>query len=67
MADIKYGRHARLRMVERGISAKEIQNTINMGSKRKQGDKIVAAHKHLGVVFKKVKDDCYVITVMLRW
>jgi len=54
-------------MVERGISASEISEAINMGSKRLQGDKILAAHKNLEVVFKKQDDVCYVITVMLRW
>lgn len=54
-------------MVERGISAREVSDAINKGSKRKQEDKIVAVHKHLEVVFKKINDDCYVITVMLRW
>ncbi len=67
MTDIKFSRHARLRMVERGISAREVSDAINKGSKRKQEDKIVAVHKHLEVVFKKINDDCYVITVMLRW
>ena len=67
MADIKFSRHARLRMVERGISSKEIADAINKGSKRIQGDKILAAHKNLEVVFKKQDDVCYVITVMLRW
>ena len=67
MADIKYSRHARLRMVERGISAVEVSETILKGSKRMQGDKILAAHKNLEIVFKKQGDICYVITVMLRW
>ena len=68
MPNIKYSRHARLRMTERGISEKEVSDAIIKGSKRRQeGDRIVAAHRHLRVVFRKVKDDCYVITVMLRW
>ena len=67
MADIKFSRHARLRMVERGISANEVSNAINKGSKNRQNGKILAVHKHLEVVFKKQDDICYVITVMLRW
>jgi len=67
MSNIKYSRHARFRMIERGISEKEVSDAINKGSKRKQEDKIVAVYRHLEVVFKKVKDDLYVITVMLRW
>ena len=67
MANIKYSKHARLRMIERGISAMEVHDTVHKGSKRIQGKTIVSAYKHIEVVFKKVKDDCYVITVMLRW
>ena len=67
MSNIKYSRHARFQMIERGISEKEVSDAIKKGSKRKQGDKIEAAYRHLKVVFKKAKDDCYVITVMLRW
>ena len=67
MADIKYSKHARLRMVERGISVNEVSEAINKGSKSRQEDKILAAHKNLEVVFKKQNEVCYVITVMLRW
>ena len=67
MPNIKYSRHARFRMVERGISEKEVSDAITKGSKRKQDEKIVAAYRHLEVVFRKVKEDYYVITVMLRW
>ena len=67
MADIKFSRHARLRMVERGISTSEVSDAVLKGSKSRQGDKILAAHKNLEVVFKKHGDVCYVITVMLRW
>ena len=54
-------------MIERGISEKEVSDAIAKGSKRKQEEKIIAAYRHLEVVFKKVKEDYYVITVMLRW
>ena len=67
MLDIKYSRHARMRMVERGISVREVRDTILKGSKRLQGTKIVSTHKHLEVVFRKLDDGYYVITVMLRW
>ena len=67
MSNIKYSTHARFRMIERGISEKEVSDAISKGSKRKQDDKIVSAYRHLEVVFKKVKEDYYVITVMLRW
>ncbi len=54
-------------MIERGISTYEVHDAIQKGSKRIQGKKIVSVYKHIEVVFKKAKDDCYVITVMLRW
>ncbi len=67
MPDIRYSLHARKRMIERGISAREVRDTILKGSKRLQGARIVCTHRHLEVVFRKVGDDWYVITVMLRW
>jgi hypothetical protein len=54
-------------MVERGISEKEVSEAINKGSKRRKGKDIIAAYRHIEVVFKKVNIDYYVITVMLRW
>jgi hypothetical protein len=56
-----------LRMIERGISVKEVNDAVNKGTKRRQGKKIVATYRHVEVVFKMVKADCYVITVMTRW
>ena len=67
MPDIKYSLHARERMVERGISAREVRDAINKGTKRVQVNKIMSVYKYLEVVFRKVGDDWYVITVMLRW
>ena len=55
------------RLRECGISSKEVSETINKGIKKRQDGKILAANKHLEVVFKKQGDVCYVITVMLRW
>ena len=56
-----------MRMIERGISEKEVNDAVNKGTKRRQGKKIAATYRHLEVVFKKVKEDYYVITVMARW
>jgi hypothetical protein len=67
MSNIKYSRHARMRMVERGISEREVSEAINKGSKRRKGKEIVAVHRHIEVVFKMVNKGYYVITVMLRW
>ena len=67
MSNIKYSRHARMRMVERGISEREVSEAITKGSKRRKGKEIIAAHRHIEVVFKIVNKEYYVITVMLRW
>ena len=67
MKCIRYSNHAREKMVERGISEKEISNAINRGSKRTQDDKIVATYMYIEVVYKMIDDDAYVITVFVRW
>ncbi len=56
-----------MRMIERGISEREVSEAINKGSKRRKGKEIVAAHRQIEVVFKIVNKEYYVITVMLRW
>ena len=67
MKCIRYSNHARKKMVERGISEKEISNAINKGSKRTQDDKIVATYMYFEVVYKMIGDEAYVITVFVRW
>lgn len=67
MLDIRYSKHARLRMVERGISPEEVRNAVDKGAKRIQGEKIVSTYSYLEVVYKKVGDVVYVITVKPRW
>jgi len=67
MKCIRYSNHAREKMVERGISEKEISNAINRGSKRTQDDKIVATYMYFEVVYKMIEDEAYVITVFVRW
>ena len=56
-----------MRMIERGISEREVSEAIKKGSKRRKGKEIVVAHRHIEVVFKIVNKEYYVITVMLRW
>ena len=67
MLNIKYSRHARQRMVERGISQLEIADAINKGAKRMQKDKIVSAYTYFEVMYKKFGSEIYVITVKPRW
>jgi len=54
-------------MFERGISEKEVEMTIIKGSKNIQGGKIIASYSNLIVIYKKVAEVNYVITVMERW
>ena len=60
-------KHARERMVLRGISLEEIKEAILKGSKRIQNGKIVAAYRYFEVVYKRVDEIFVVITVALRW
>jgi hypothetical protein len=66
MLKIRYGKHARLRMVERGVSEMEVKNAIIKGEKRNQNDKIIASYSYFEVVYKKINSEIYVITVKPR-
>lgn len=67
MLNIKYSRHARERMVERGISENEVAKAIQKGKKRIQDNKIIVVYTYFEVVYKKIGDEYYIITVLLRW
>lgn len=67
MLKIKYSKHARLRMVERGISNEEVKNAITKGAKRLQDDKIISSYSYFEVVYRKIGDTVFVITVQPRW
>jgi hypothetical protein len=67
MLNIKYSKHARERMVERGISENEVSRAIQKGKKRIQNNKIIVAYTYFEVVYKKIGDEYYIITVLLRW
>lgn len=57
--------HAIEQARERGVSIQEIQETIRKGAKFFQNGKIVASFRHIKVVFKKLKDEYFIITVMI--
>lgn len=67
MLKIRYSRHARLRMVERGISENEVEQAILEGNKRIKENAIISAYLYFEVVYRKIMDVIYVITVQLRW
>jgi len=58
--------HALEQARERGISINEIKETIRCGAKFLQQEKIVAMYRHIKIVFKKIKDKFFIITVMIR-
>ena len=62
-----YGRHAREQMVGRGISEKDVEDGIKRGSKELQKpNKILSYYKYFCIVYKKVGNNFFVITVQPR-
>lgn len=65
---IKYSKHAREQMIERGISEREVEEGITRGAKRFQlPNKILSEYRYYTVVYRKIGDTCFVITVKPRW
>ena len=65
--EIVMGKHAMEQARERGITINEIKKAIQQGAKHLQErNKIVSDFMHIRVVYKKIKDQTYVITVMIR-
>ena len=59
--------HAEEQMIERGISQTEVEKAIRVGSKFiQQPNKIVSEYTYFSVVYKKVGDAYYIITVQPR-
>lgn len=64
---VKYSKHAREQMVARGITEKEVEEGIQRGSKQLQKpNKILSYYRYFCVVYKKVEDINFVITVKPR-
>lgn len=64
---VVYSRHARQRMVLRGISRVEVETAILLGSKVRQNGRIVASYRYFSVVYLIRGRKCFVITVKPRW
>jgi len=64
---IRYSRHAREMMAERGISLNEVECAIRMGAKEMQHNKMLHHYRHFTAVTITKGKDCFVITVMPRW
>ena len=66
--EIIMSRHALEQSRERGISINEIKETIQKGSKFLQKEnKIISDYRHMRVVFKKIKNKFFIITVMIKY
>lgn len=64
---VKYSKHAREQMIERGISENEVENAIKAGAKElHKPNKILHHYRYFTVVTKKIDEDYFVITVMVR-
>jgi hypothetical protein len=65
--ELLLGKHALEQARERGISVREIKKAIQQGAKHIQKpNKLVADHMHIRVVYKKIQQTYFVITVMIR-
>jgi len=51
---------------ERGINIEQIKKTIQRGAKYLQGNRIISDYTYIKVVYKKLKEEYFVITVMIR-
>jgi len=60
-------KHAKEQARERGINISEIRLTMQKGAKYTQyPNKIVSEWSHIRIIYKKMKDNYFIITVMLR-
>ncbi len=64
---VVYSRHARQRMVLRGISRTEVDAAMSYGSKSRQEGRIIAAYHYFEVVYIVRRNTAFVITVKPRW
>lgn len=65
--EVLYSRHARQRMVLRGISRREVEEALRVGSKSRQDGRIVAAYRYFEVVYVIRGTRLFVVTVKPRW
>jgi len=64
---LKIGKHAKERMVLRGISKEQIIRCIQMGAKVRQTDGMLSSYTYLEVAWKKIGEDYYFIkTVKIK-
>ncbi len=59
-------KHALEQARERGVSINEIKEAVQKGAKSPQDGKTITIYGHLKVIFKKINETVFVITVMIR-
>ena len=64
---IKLTKHAEEQMINRGFSENEFEEGIKRGTKTRQNGKIISTYKYYKIVYKKVGETYYIITIMYRW
>ena len=67
--ELLMSKHALEQARERGVSINEIKETIQKGAKFLQDSKegkIVSLYRHIKVIFKKIEDKYFIISVMIR-
>lgn len=62
-----YTRHARQRMVLRGISRREVEEAGRLGAKSHQDGRLISAYRYFEVVYQLRKGRWIIITVKPRW
>lgn len=65
--EVVYSRHARQRMVLRGISRREVEAAIRSGAKSRQEGRVVASYRYFEVAYVVRGERVFVITVKPRW
>jgi hypothetical protein len=65
--EVLYSKHARQRMVLRGITASEVESAIQFGSKTRQDGQVVATYHYFSVVYVVRNRRYFVLTVKPRW
>jgi len=64
--NISLSYHAKQQARERGVNINEVKKTIQIGAKHFQDDKIVADFMHIRIVYKIIKNEYFIITVMVK-
>jgi len=59
-------KHAVEQARARGVSIDEVKDAVQKGAKHLQGNKIVSDYGYIRVVYKKLEEECFIITVMVR-